>query len=988
VLLLPGAAWAQSAITGVVKDTSGAVLPGVTVEASSDVLIERVKSAVTDGSGVYRITDLRPGVYSVTFTLPGFQTLRRDNLQLPAEFTMTINGDLRVGGLEETITVSGDAPTVDVTTAVHTQVLNRDAIDAIPTGRTIQGLGQLVVGVSLNLPDTGGARAMQQTYMSTHGMTAANNTVMVDGMIVNGLQSDGAVQSYFNDAMNQEVSYQTSGISADTSSGGVRLNMIPREGGNTFSGSFSSAYRPGDWQGSNLTARHVAAGLQTGNATDRIIDLTGTEGGPIKKDKLWFFVSGRYISVNNFIPNTFTDDGAKGVDDQFIRSGLARLTWQVTPKLKLGAYHDEIDKYRGHDMQSGWDPETAATQWFSPAYHTQQAKITYTATSRLLLEGGYSSNVEHYTNSPQDGLEQPRGSEGWFTQTAKHDVDLGGATRYMAATCASVTTCTPPTVQNPTRYNWQAAASYVTGSHNIKAGVQYQNGEFTHGQQTHGDLQQMYRSNSGPTPGVPYSNPSNVVVLNTSGQLYGERLNYDVGIYGQDSWTMKRLTVNFGLRWEALNASVLEGTQPANRWVPERFYPEVKDVPNWKDFAPRFSTVFDVFGNSKTALKYSLNRYNQTRTTGIAEAYNAQRLVRTQLTWEDLNGDDVAQGFVSYDANNVRTNCVFRTAGCEINFAQLPSNFGLASQNTYGGFPRIYNVEQAIELQHELLPRLSVNAAWFHGTFHDLTSTVNESLKFEGTDQSQNPFYQASTVFNPLTGESIVAYGRRAEYASVPTKNVDFVDNTDGRGLFYDAYNFEFSLRPTNGSRIFGGVAFERQLEVDCTTAQDDPNQYRFCDDRENDIPFKTQFKIAGNYPLPYGVQFSASFQSNESPNSTRTIAATRNSTRYPADCAAPCTAGAIVLPGAIFNQSSLTVDLMPPSAARVERINQLDLKFQKNFTINRLTLSPVVEIFNVNNTDAIISYVSTSALSGAGFLKPNSIMQPRMLGIGLNAKW
>ena len=219
--------------------------------------MKRAQSVVTDGDGVYRIVDLRPGTYVVTFSrCRASRPSGAKAIELPSEFTMTINADLRVGALEESITVTGASPVVDVTTAVHTQVLNREAMDAIPTGRTIQGLGQLVVGINLNLPDTGGARAMQQTYMSTHGMTAANNTVMVDGMMVNGLQGDGAVQSYFNDAMNQEVSYQTSGIGADTSSGGVRLNMIPREGGNRFSGDFKTAYRPGDWQGDNLTERH------------------------------------------------------------------------------------------------------------------------------------------------------------------------------------------------------------------------------------------------------------------------------------------------------------------------------------------------------------------------------------------------------------------------------------------------------------------------------------------------------------------------------------------------------------------------------------------------------------------------------------------------------------------------------------------------------------------------------------------------------------
>ena len=280
-------------------------MPGVTVEASSDVLIEKVKSAVTDGDGAYRIADLRPGTYSVTFTLPGFKTFRRDGFELPSEFTATLNAELGVGALEETITVTGASPVVDVTSTAKTSVLNREAIDLIPTGRSIQGMAQLVVGVSLNLPDTGGARAMQQTYMSTHGMTTSNTTVLVDGQMTNGLQTDGAIQSYYNDAMNAEMSYQTAAIGAETSSGGVRLNMIPREGGNQFHGDFKMAQRPGSWQSSNLTDRHQARGLTAGNAIDRIIDYTASLGGPIKKDKLWFFTSARYFSVNNFIANTY-----------------------------------------------------------------------------------------------------------------------------------------------------------------------------------------------------------------------------------------------------------------------------------------------------------------------------------------------------------------------------------------------------------------------------------------------------------------------------------------------------------------------------------------------------------------------------------------------------------------------------------------------------------------------------------------------------------
>src|SRR5262245_19827473 len=262
-------------------------MPGVTVEAASPVLIEKVKTTVSGADGSYRIADLRPGTYTLSFSLPGFNTFRRDGLLLPSEFTATVNAELGVGTLEETVTVTGASPVVDVTSAAKTAVLDREAIDAIPTGRSIQGMGQLVVGINLNLPDTGGARAMQQTYMSTHGMSSANNTVLVDGMMVNGLQSDGSVQSYFNDAMNAEVSYQTSAVTAETSSAGVRLNMIPRERGYRWSGDFKASWRPGDWQSSNLTDRHRAANLTAGNAVDRIIDYTAAIGGPILKDRLW-----------------------------------------------------------------------------------------------------------------------------------------------------------------------------------------------------------------------------------------------------------------------------------------------------------------------------------------------------------------------------------------------------------------------------------------------------------------------------------------------------------------------------------------------------------------------------------------------------------------------------------------------------------------------------------------------------------------------------
>src|SRR6266850_5580279 len=923
-LVLPTAARAQSTIAGVVKDTSGAVLPGVTVEASSDVLIERTRSVITDAAGQYKIVNLRPGVYVVTFTLAGFQTFRRGGIELPASFTAAVNADLKVGGLEETLTVTGESPIVDVQSTVHTQVLSRDALDALPTGRTIQGVGQLVVGIGLNVPDVGGSRAMQQTYMSTHGMDASNNTVLVDGLMVNGLQTDGQVQSYFNDAMNQEVSYQTSGIGADTSAGGVRLNMIPKEGGNRFSGSFFSSWRDGRWQSDNFTQDLKNRGLSNPSAIDRIYDFNVSQGGPVLRDKLWFFVTLRQWSVDAPIGGTFVSDGTsngfaaclrapasckQGIDDQRIKSGLARVTWQVSPRHKFAAYWDEIDKFRGHAMTAGDDYDTASVVWNSPAYHTASAKWTSTMSERLLIEAGYSNNTEDYTNEYQPGLAKPRGSADWYAGASRQDLGLIAVTR--APLVSSIST------QSPLRYNVQASASYVTGSHNMKMGFQRTWGHFGHTRDVNADLTQQYNSIS---TGIPFTVPASVLVYNTP-YVQREELNYDLGLYGQDQWTFKRLTTNAGLRWEAVNAKVPVQTSPAGRFVDARQFAETPNVPNWKDIAPRFGLAYDLFGTGKTALKFSLNRYNASRTTGDANSgaqrYNPLAAASFTLPWTDVNKDDIAQG---------ERGCVYLTPGCEINVATLPSDFGRRALTTYDpNTRRTWNLESGVEVQHALLPRVSVTASWYRGNFYNLLLYDNQLVSLDD--------WTPVSVFNPINGTPMTIYNLN------PAKNgkVATLDTTGpNRKQQYDSYGMQFTARLPHGATLFGGFGLDRLLRNTCDEP-DNPNQLRFCDDANLDanlppgetakgfeIPFMAQGKLSGSVPLPLGIQLSGSFQSNpgyayRSLTTTRITAGTSwllsRTTRYPASCPAPCPAGALVLPtlnGTPDNAANMRVQLIP----------------------------------------------------------------------------
>jgi hypothetical protein len=1011
VLVVPKAASPQSAIAGVVKDPSGAVLPGVTVEAASEVLIEKAKTVLTDSAGLYRIVDLRPGIYTVTFTQPGFQTVKREVVELPAEFTATINVEMKVGAIQETHTIAASSPVVDVQSAAHVHVLSREIIETIPTGRTIQGIAQALVGISLNLPDVGGSRAAAQTFMSVRGQSPANNTVMVDGMTVNGLEANGAVQGYFNDAASQEMSYQTSGIGAETSGGGVRLNLIPREGGNRLNGDAAWSYRPGSWQGDNLTQRLIDAGLRVSNSTKYISDVTASQGGPVKQDRLWFFGSFRDYRTNNRIPNTFYDDGTQGDDLNYIRQGLVRLTLQLGAKHKIAAFYDRVNKYRGHSMQSLTDPETASEVWPPVDYHTAAVKYSSPASPRMLVEAGYSENVEWRAVDGQPGIMKERGTPEWFASASRtaQSTTLGGRT-------------TAPSIVGldyPTRRNMQGSLSYVTGSHNIKAGVQYQWGDFYHSSDANADLTQRYlRQVLGPNGAIEgFVGPADVVVRNTPLESR-ERLNYDIGLFAQDSWTLRRLTVNGGIRWEAINSQVDRLTAPAGRFVPARTAPERRNLPNWRDWAPRLNVVYDLFGNARTAVKYSVNRYNAAQAVGIAALFNPLSSTTVGLTWIDGNNDNIAQGSRVWNAaGTAYVDCggaPYPTPGvCEINLGALRPNFGLLSDaGTFAGYPRGYNVEHGFEVQHELLPRVSVTGSYYFGRNYNLTNLsnalftgtglttggLNRALQYGG-NPLDNRHYRPLEIFNPITGERITVYDILATSKALASDTVTDLDPS--RANRYTSVVAELTARFARGARVAGGIFVERELSTNCE-ASADPNNLRFCDRTDLppglEIPFSTNLKMIGVYPLPWqGIVVSGVLQSIDGGARTVRLQISRTA-RYPDGsnprfprCPAPCPAGALIAPtlNGTYTGTTLTIPLFPSGSRgyRGERLNQLDLKVSKPFRVGRVKVTPSLEAFNVTNQDMIITYASTN-YNTASYLQPNSLLQGRILGAGASIKW
>jgi hypothetical protein len=995
LLALPPPAHAQSAIAGVVKDTSGAVLPGVTVEISSEVLIERTRSVSTDGDGQYKIIDLRPGGYVVTFSLEGFQTSRREGLELPANFTATVNGELRVGSLQETVTVSGLSPVVDVQNTAKSLSLPRQTLDAIPTGRTLQSFAGIIPGINMNAPDVGGSRSMQQTTMSSHGMPSVQAVVQLDGIGINETETDGGVQFYTNTAINQEMVYQTSGANADVDAGGVRLNMIPKRGGNQFSGSLSALQKV--YQSNNLTQDLINRGLTVTDRIDTLYNLEGGVGGKIKRDRLWYFVSGRLTRLNSPVADTFNTPPdsnfptayqqcksgvlscEQGIDDQYQLSGQFRVTWQVTPKNQLTAYYDKLSKNRGHAMSAGYDPATASNVWGPPKYEVKQAKWTSAVSNKMLFELGSSIVDDARTTLYQEGIAKPYGTAEWYRNAAH--VDTSQSTSWLAAPA--------PEYRNwPHRVYIVTALSYVTGSHNFKFGVQHDSGNQGNQYTMNADLVQQYQN------GVGYS----VVAYNTP-VINWANLNRNLGVYGQDTWTIKRITFSYGLRWEDWSTGVRLQGMPPGRFVGTRqFGPE--DLPAWKTLSPRTGVAYDVFGNGKTALKFSANRYQQMGTTGLANTYNPIALQSQQLAWTDLNRDDVAQGELG---------CAYLTAGCEINFGQLPTTFGAVVPGcsmiaTPGSIPcgnaqadpnlkRTSTWNYNVGIQHELLPRVSISANWFHVDYDNLRVRQNVLQTFSD--------YTSQDVVSPLDGSVITIYN----VSSAKRNQVQYLDtNAPERSQRYNAFELTFNARLPGGGTLFGGTTTEQTLAVMCDEPSN-PNNLLYCDQRKSGIPYTTSFKLAGNYMLPYKIQLSGALQAmagqpqgtaaltgttqNSATSTTPSGIGTRwlitPTTRYAANCLSPCTPGALVDPG--MTLASMSVPLVAPGTEFFDRLNQLDLTVSRVFPYRGLNIEPEAALFNALNASSV-SAVRSFNYGTSSYQQPSTILQGRFLRLGLKVKW
>jgi hypothetical protein len=836
-LLFPGVALAQASLTGTVRDASGAVLPGVTVEAASPALIEKLRSAVTDDTGQYRIVDLRPGTYSLTFTLPGFSTVKRDGIELTGSATLTIPVELRVGGLEETITVTGESPVVDVQNARREVVLDDSVIQTIPATRAAGALLNATPGVFVGDAALSVGPAMTNFFARSStinsGSVAGEGRYAINGFPLTAARS-GGFSSYVYDTVNvDEVAITVGGGLGESDIGGPVMNIIPKSGGNIFAGSafYNTA---GEWSGSsNLTSEIQALNpaLRQTPGVIKAYDWSAAYGGPIVRDRLWFYGSYRDLS---------TQTALEGIQANANAGNPARWDWVGSPinarlvqdrTMWIGRITGQFGKSRvrvnseyqhrceGTPLNVGTDgchnrgedwiglgnntgapqmsPEatsTAARGYFDVPFYVNQGTWTMAATSKLLFEAGYTA----FRYQPIFGHPSPDAITGTIPVTEQSNAS-NPVTGLRYAPVANyryraVESWGPAQASTDDAL---ASVSYVTGSHSMKVGYQYRKLDILDKDQAN-QTQLGYRFNQGVPNAVSYYLPD-----------FGRRtITSTNSFYIQDSLTRGRLTLQGALRYDRATSYAppeLNGTPNSSFLNPQPItIPRTPGVDAYNDLTPRVGVAYDVFGTGKTAVKFNWGRYlayaaNDAPYTSTNPGATVVRNVQNR-GWTDADRDYV----VDCDLLNTAANgeCAAAT-GTAPNFGRLGAATIVDPGVLNGWGVRPGDLQSTVTVQHEILPRMSAEFSFTHRTFKGFF--VTDDLTRRG---NINSFYETYTLSAPIDSR-LAGGGGYPITVFVPTAAANAVapqrflmreeDLGAERSSVWDGFDFTLNTRLRSG---------------------------------------------------------------------------------------------------------------------------------------------------------------------------------------------
>jgi hypothetical protein len=973
LLAAPAAAYAQASMTGVVRDTSGAVLPGVTVEAASPALIEKVRTVVSDGSGQYRIENLRPGAYTVTFTLPGFATIKREGIELTGTFVATVNAELRVGAVEETITVTGETPVVDVQSTVRERVLDQEVLDVLPVNRTPGFVATLMPGVTRT--------GVQQDVGGISGEGSGQGTVTFRGVggdmrvVTSGVPNHlgiGTVWAALNLQAYQEVAVDSGGVGAEQKEGGLRINLIPREGGNTFSGSFFGSFANDSMQGSNLTQDLKDRGLGTPNSIKQLTDVNPAFGGPIKRDKAWFHITARHSRAWNYVPIFFNKNAGNpnvwtyepdtsrspASNENTIQDVDGRFTWQATAKNKIAV---ALDRSKICDcprsLSATIAPEANMGNWLSLPESQFWVEWTVPFTNRLLLQATYYRHHADFKRADENMTFAPGPVQLIGVLEQSNGLQYRGS----------------PNVNDlfATGHFARASVAYVTGAHALKVGFLGERGTGDRVVRST-DAPIQYRFNNG----VP-----NQITLFARPHEALTKLDGDHGLFVEDRWTVHQLTLTGGLRYDYYKL-----TFPEQRVGPTQFTPNRNivlpstDGPKWHDLSPRIGLAFDLFGDGKTAVRASAGKYlNGEGLDGTLFSNMAPSnllVTDTPRSWNDANRNFVPDCDLLNRATNGECGAILNA-----NFGSVVPGLVYDSDVLNGWSKRRNNWQFTAGVQREILPRVSLGVDLWRTWLGNFIATQNRAYQLTDFDRFSitaplDPRLPGGGgyVIGGLFDVKPAAFGRAYD---------GFVTSADRFGKQIDRFtgvDFTFNVRPRTGLLVQGGTNTQRETTDNCdvvTQAAMEPPP------RGSGVPtynpsqlychvqgaFLTQLKFVASYKVPrIDVQISGSLQNLPGPEIAANYVASN----------------AVVAPSLGRNlsggASNVTVNLIEPRTVYGERLNQLDLRIGKIFQFGRARATASVDLYNALNSSAVLAQSNAFAT----WQRPQGILNARFAKVGV----
>ena len=957
-LLAPAPALAQdeAGIAGTVTDDGGGVMPGVTVEAASPALIEQVRTVFTDGAGNYRFTNLPSGAYSVTFTLPGFSVVVREGIVLRGAFVADVDATLAVGGVEETVTVQGIVPLVDVKTTRQQTVMPAERVNVLPGAAGITSAAAYVPGATLGETLVPGD-ANYNNLPSLHGSDPLDGQPAIDGVKTGGqLQGrnewGAGVGGVTNEAMVTEVVFDTSSQSAEYAQSGVRTNVVPKAGGNQFSYNFFMSGTAGRFQWDNQSQDLKDQGFEFA-PIDYRYSFNPAVGGPIVEDKLWFFASMIENRSRQYVLDRFWNPDEPSTPDDVPQDDLRAYTWskngnynvrlthQATQRNKFTWSYFQEPKSSLSSTEFAWAGRANPEAWYTfNGNPTRMLTGRWTAplTNRLLLEAHGSFMQADVNTSPVDHgeLRMPR-------------IDWARGT------------ITESSFQNHHNHDFHrrlnASLSYVTGSHNFKAGVNFANNRTALAYTGPGDIYTGYFFN-----GFPVA----VNVTGNGNQRQGIVMDCDCGVYAQDAWTMDRLTLNAGFRYDWFQNSVPGGTREAGFFAPALTLPDpvVENVPNWRNFNGRFGAAFDLFGDGSTAVKFSAGRYVANEGTGVTQGFNPiyPYGLFDYRPWTDLNGDGTAL--------NADGTPQFEEIGPSNN-----PNYGTSViTTTYDtDLRRGTNWEYSAGVERQLGAGWALSGMWHRRTYSNFSweDNLNTSVddwvlagQWIGPDDPELP-PSARGVQVPI-------------YVTAPDLDIqtgnDLLTQATENWRTWNGFEVILDGELPRGGFMTASVTAGTNTNHFCHKARyETPNDLRFCQTR---MPYRPLSKLSGALPLPFDTMISGLVQ--VFPGAPISATYEINAVDFPA----------LVNLGDIDQANpNLRVDLIEPGTVFEDYTTEMQLRFSKVVTINDVRTRFYMDATNITNRARVTSRDRSwggGGVKNPNFLRINTIEPGRRLSFGM----